>query len=71
MLVRAIKGGKYPIQGKPGQFITDGRPVEVPVNSYYRRAIAKGSLEQATPVEINLTLDSKKKPGRRENKCRK
>ena len=44
MKVMAQKGAKCPMEGKPREYITDAKAVDVPDTPYYRRLVADGSL---------------------------
>jgi hypothetical protein len=44
MKVIAQKGTKCPMEGKPREYITDSKAVDVPETSYYKRLINDGSL---------------------------
>ncbi|MDR2551452.1 MAG: DUF2635 domain-containing protein [Desulfobulbus sp.] len=55
MKVQAAKGTKCPMEGRPRQYITDGKPVEVPGTAYYRRLLNDGSLVEITPAQPATT----------------
>lgn len=44
MKLKAAPGLKCPMEGKPREYITDSKAVEVPDSPYYRRLINDGSL---------------------------
>lgn len=44
ILVKAAPGLKCPMEGKPREYITDSKPVEVPCTDYYRKRVDDGSL---------------------------
>lgn len=47
MKVKAAKGLQCPMEGKPREYITDSKAVDVPDTAYYRRMIDDGSLVPA------------------------
>ena len=44
MKVKAAEGTRCPMEGKPREYITDGKAVTVPDYPYYLRLVADGSL---------------------------
>lgn len=44
MKVKAAKGLQCPMEGKPREYITDSKAVEVADSAYYRRLLEDGSL---------------------------
>jgi len=51
MKLKAAPGLQCPMEGKPREYITDSKTVEVPESPYYRRLVSDGSLIEvvATP----------------------
>jgi hypothetical protein len=44
MQVKSYPGTRCPKQGRPREYITDTKPVDVPDTAYYRRMVSDGSL---------------------------
>lgn len=44
MKVKAAKGTRCPMEGKPREYITDAKAVVVPASPYYLRLVRDGSL---------------------------
>ncbi len=44
MKVKAKPGAKCPKEGKPREYITDAKFVEMPDTAYYKRRVREGSL---------------------------
>ena len=51
MKVKAAKGLQCPMEGKPREYITDNKAVDVPDSPYYRRMLDDGSLVLADAVD--------------------
>lgn len=51
MKVKAAKGLQCPMEGKPREYITDSKVVDVPDTPYYRRMIDDCSLVLADAVD--------------------
>lgn len=54
MRAKAGPGLKCPMEGKPREYITDSKAVEVPDTPYYRRMFSDGSLIEvvAAPQKV-------------------
>ena len=54
MRIKAAPGLKCPMEGKPRDYITDSKAVEVSESPYYRRLVSDGSLIEvvAAPQKV-------------------
>jgi len=55
--VQASPGLHCPKEGKPRQYITDEKPVEVPESAYYRRLLDDGSLVRTEDEVSSIRIE--------------
>lgn len=60
MKVKAAKGTQCPREGKPREYITDSKVVEVPASPYYLRLVRDGSLVDTEALKTEIKKGKEK-----------
>ncbi|ALC15655.1 hypothetical protein DSOUD_0868 [Desulfuromonas soudanensis] len=64
MKAKAAPGLKVPKEGKPREYITDAKTLDLPDTAYYRRLVRDGSLVEETDKPAAPSPDAAKKGGK-------